>query len=86
MAQLIRYKHRNMWLEDTDSNLQWVYSYDTPIGIIDWDEMVFHTWGYHRYSTTTSKQITMLCREQHLERHDICEEDYQLYMKNIKGE
>lgn len=81
-STLKRYKQRNMWIEN-DCNPSGVWSYNTYIGVIDWDEMVFYTWGYHRYSTTTSKQITMLCREQHLERCDISEDDYEKTIRHI---
>lgn len=70
-----RYKHRNMYIENTPSigDLYGVASYSTLIGYIDWENRIFLTWGYSRYSVTTSRQITQLCREQHLHRVDIAD-------------
>lgn len=65
-----RYCYRNMWIE-YDYACSRVYSYDTFIGLLDWQKKVFKTWGYGRYSSTTSKQITMLCHELDLLRVDI---------------
>lgn len=48
-----------------------VYSYTTLIGYADLNSHRFYTWGYGRYSKTTSKQITMFCNELSLTRYDI---------------
>lgn len=57
----IRFKSQNLWLEIESDNSR-VYSYKTYIGFIDWQNHIFNTWGYKRYSRTTSKQITTLCK------------------------
>lgn len=71
-----RYKQRNMWIE-TKGKIRAVFSYDTHIGYIFDNTNTFVTWGYSRYSSTTSKQITQLCHEQSLKRVDI-NEDYNI--------
>ena len=65
-----RVKSRDCWIEEnaTRSN---VYSYNTLIGFVNWQDKTFHTWGYGAYSRTTSKQITQLCNEYKLKRIDI---------------
>ena len=73
-----QYKKRNMYLNDLNEEFIEVYSYDTLIGYIDKFDKRFYTWGYGAYSVTTSKQITMLVREQHLtlikgRKREICD-------------
>ena len=63
--KLQRYKRREMYLHN-NGRFTAVWSYATLIGYIDTRTNTFYTWGYRRYSTTTSKQITMLIREQNL--------------------
>ena len=62
---LKRYKQREMYTRN-NGRFTAVLSYATLIGYIDTRTNTFYTWGYRRYSTTTSKQITMLIREQNL--------------------
>ena len=66
----IRFQDKNMWIE-MESDFPFVYSYDTKIGFIDRQNGVFKTWGYGKYSSTTSKQITILCKFYKLKRQDI---------------
>lgn len=70
----IRFRYKNLWIE-LESDFPIVYSYDTKIGFIDWQNHIFKTWGYRRYSSTTSKQITALCNYYKLQRIDIKEEN-----------
>ena len=65
-----RVHSREMWIQE-NCQRSYVYSYETLIGFVDWQNKIFYTWGYRRYSTTTSKQITQLCNECHLTRRDI---------------
>lgn len=67
-----RFDNKNLWLQ-IGSTSPIVYSYDTEIGYIDFKNGVFNTWGYGRYSSTTSKQITQLCNRFKLKRNDIGE-------------
>lgn len=71
-----RYKNRNMYIQDIDDVCA-VVSYETLIGYLFTKTKIFATWGYSRYSTTTSKQITQLCHELGYKRVDISE-DYNL--------
>lgn len=63
-----QYKARNMYIsEPFYLNYNWyrvVMSYDTIIGFLSMKDSKFITWGYSKYSCTTSKQITQLCNEQ----------------------
>lgn len=69
-AKYKRVHYREMWLQES-SQLSYVYSYKTLIGFVNWQNKTFYTWGYGRYSKTTSKQITQLCNEFKLTRKDI---------------
>ena len=66
----IRFMSKEMWIE-LESDFPGVYSYKTRIGFIDWQNKLLYTWGYRRYSRTTSKQITQLCNYYKLARCDI---------------
>lgn len=70
-----QYKRREMYIVP-GYPISVVFSYKTYIGWIDYEKAKFYTFGYGRYSTTTSKQITMLCREKRLERVDITPLDF----------
>lgn len=66
--KLTQYKHRNMYFGEEDlAGFTPVWSYSTLIGYISKYHNTFYTWGYGRYSRTTTKQITMLCHEKRLE-------------------
>ena len=65
-----QFRSMNLWIE-CDTKIAMVVSYDTPIGIIRFYDNTFTTWGYGRYSRTTSKQITILCASLKLKRIDI---------------
>ena len=63
--KLKRYKQREMYTQN-NGRFTAVWSYATLIGYIDTQTNTFYTWGYRRYSRTTSRQITQLIREQNL--------------------
>lgn len=75
-----QYKSRNMYISDLyyvqDNGFRVVMSYDTIIGFISEVDNTFITWGYSEYSTTTSKQITMLCNEQDLKIEKVSKYTY----------
>ena len=83
---LKRYKHREMYIEATSERFRGVWSYYTLIGYIDAKTQTFYSWGYRRYSSTTSKQITMLIREQNLRLVQGSREEIELKIYNIIGE
>lgn len=58
-----RIKSRQMWISQLlDSRYILIKSYSTIVGMVDTDERKVYEFG--KYSPTTSKQMTQLCREQ----------------------
>lgn len=60
VAKLKRYKQREFYTMKCGTFTK-VWSYETLIGYVSGKR--FYTWAYGRYSSTTSKQITMFARE-----------------------
>ena len=73
-----QFRKMQMWITDNGD----VYSYNTWVGVIDYRNNTLYEWGYGNYSTTTSKQITILCRDKHLTRKHIT--DKELFVTNYK--
>lgn len=64
-----QYKSRNMYISEPiytqDNYYIIIMSYNTIIGFTSEVDRRFITWGYSKYSCTTSKQITQFCNENH---------------------
>ena len=70
----IQVQHKNLYVElpiDINANVLKVVSYDTIIGYIDKTRSLFITWGYRKYSATTTRHITHICKEYSLGRFDV---------------
>lgn len=59
-----RIRRMNLYLCDN----KYLVSYDTLVGVVDYDNNTLHEWGYGNYSSTTSRQITIFTRLYGLER------------------
>ena len=69
-----RLQHKQLYVEflnHTYENVIKVASYDTVIGYIDTIRSLFVTWGYRKYSATTTRHITQICKGYGLERLDV---------------
>ena len=78
----VQYKARNMYLDYVEPNEQidkkqeiyQIWSYSTIVGYYN-KKTHYAIFTNHKYSRTTTKQITMLCNENHL-NHDFIDKTF----------